>query len=251
MPGARGSPPARVTAWASPSKSWAPSSRPPARHGVDPARAGHLPRHGAPVGRRLRAWTTRSPSTRCWRTSDASLGPDRPRHDPPQRLARAPGVALGSSRAHRRTASSARSGLGHLVRHPRLARVPMLLETPGMDAGWDAVNMARVRGLPGRRSARIACACRRAASARGARHGPAGWCARRTCPGSAPGSTPDRTAPDVSAAPVGPDRPVPLAHFGHQLPMAMMAKPSDPDEHGPGRRIVPIRRPVIQSVGVR
>ena len=25
------------------------------------------------------------------------------------------------------------TGLGHLVRHPRLAQVPMLLETPGMD----------------------------------------------------------------------------------------------------------------------
>jgi deoxyribonuclease-4 len=39
------------------------------------------------------------------------------------------------------------AGLGHLVRHPRLAAVPMVLETPGMDEGWDAVNMARVRSL--------------------------------------------------------------------------------------------------------
>ena len=39
------------------------------------------------------------------------------------------------------------SGLAHLVRHPRLATVPMILETPGMDQGWDAVNMARVRTL--------------------------------------------------------------------------------------------------------
>ena len=38
-------------------------------------------------------------------------------------------------------------GLGHLVRHPRLAEVPMVLETPGMDIGWDAVNMSRVRSL--------------------------------------------------------------------------------------------------------
>ena len=36
-------------------------------------------------------------------------------------------------------------GLGHLLRHPRLAAMPMILETPGMDIGWDAVNMARVR----------------------------------------------------------------------------------------------------------
>ena len=39
------------------------------------------------------------------------------------------------------------SGLGHLLRHPRLASMPMILETPGMDTGWDAVNMARVRRL--------------------------------------------------------------------------------------------------------
>ncbi|MFI5262056.1 MAG: deoxyribonuclease IV [Candidatus Limnocylindrales bacterium] len=36
-------------------------------------------------------------------------------------------------------------GMRHLLRHPRLARVPAYLETPGMDAGWDARNMARVR----------------------------------------------------------------------------------------------------------
>jgi deoxyribonuclease IV len=38
-------------------------------------------------------------------------------------------------------------GLRHLVQHPRLAGLPMILETPGMDSGWDAVNMARVRSL--------------------------------------------------------------------------------------------------------
>lgn len=38
-------------------------------------------------------------------------------------------------------------GLGHLVRHPRLARVPMILETPGLDTGWDALDLARVRAL--------------------------------------------------------------------------------------------------------
>lgn len=39
------------------------------------------------------------------------------------------------------------TGLRHLVNHPRLANVPMVLETPGMDTGWDAVNMDRVRSL--------------------------------------------------------------------------------------------------------
>jgi deoxyribonuclease-4 len=39
------------------------------------------------------------------------------------------------------------SGLRHLVTHPRLAGVPMFLETPGMDEGYDMVNMDRVRAL--------------------------------------------------------------------------------------------------------
>jgi deoxyribonuclease-4 len=39
------------------------------------------------------------------------------------------------------------SGLGHVVRHPRLARVPMILETPDLDDGWDALDMQRVRTL--------------------------------------------------------------------------------------------------------
>ena len=34
-------------------------------------------------------------------------------------------------------------GLGHLLRHPALARVTYYLETPGMDEGYDAVNVAR------------------------------------------------------------------------------------------------------------
>ena len=38
-------------------------------------------------------------------------------------------------------------GLGHLLRHPRLAHVAYYLETPGMDEGYDAINVARVRDL--------------------------------------------------------------------------------------------------------
>jgi deoxyribonuclease-4 len=38
-------------------------------------------------------------------------------------------------------------GLGHLVRHPALREVPFILETPGMDEGYDAINLARVRAL--------------------------------------------------------------------------------------------------------
>lgn len=38
-------------------------------------------------------------------------------------------------------------GLGHLVRHPRLADRPFILETPGMDEGYDRVNLERARAL--------------------------------------------------------------------------------------------------------
>jgi deoxyribonuclease-4 len=38
-------------------------------------------------------------------------------------------------------------GLGHLLRHPKLAHAAYYLETPGMDQGYDAVNMARARDL--------------------------------------------------------------------------------------------------------
>ena len=35
------------------------------------------------------------------------------------------------------------AGLGHLLRHPALAHVTYYLETPGMDEGYDAINVAR------------------------------------------------------------------------------------------------------------
>ncbi|MGH2406790.1 MAG: deoxyribonuclease IV [Candidatus Limnocylindrales bacterium] len=38
-------------------------------------------------------------------------------------------------------------GMGHLLRHPRLVPVPFVLETPGMEEGYDLVNMDRVRLL--------------------------------------------------------------------------------------------------------
>ena len=39
------------------------------------------------------------------------------------------------------------TGLAHLLCHPALGGVTFLLETPGMDEGYDAVNMDRVRDL--------------------------------------------------------------------------------------------------------
>jgi deoxyribonuclease-4 len=57
-------------------------------------------------------------------------------------------VAMGSRQDRHEHLGDGRIGglgLGHLARHPRLIDVPMLLETPGLDGGWDAVDMARVR----------------------------------------------------------------------------------------------------------
>ncbi len=38
-------------------------------------------------------------------------------------------------------------GLAHVLRHPGLGHVTYLLETPGMDVGYDAINLARARAL--------------------------------------------------------------------------------------------------------
>ena len=38
-------------------------------------------------------------------------------------------------------------GLAHLLTHPRLRSVPFILETPGMDEGYDAINLERCRAL--------------------------------------------------------------------------------------------------------
>jgi deoxyribonuclease-4 len=38
-------------------------------------------------------------------------------------------------------------GLAHLIRHPALAHVAYLIETPGMDEGYDAVNIARAHDI--------------------------------------------------------------------------------------------------------
>jgi deoxyribonuclease-4 len=38
-------------------------------------------------------------------------------------------------------------GMGHLIRHPRLRHAAFVMETPGMDEGYDLVNMNRARDL--------------------------------------------------------------------------------------------------------
>ena len=40
-----------------------------------------------------------------------------------------------------------RAGLEHVLRHPGLAHATYYLETPGMDRGYDAINLARARAL--------------------------------------------------------------------------------------------------------
>lgn len=39
------------------------------------------------------------------------------------------------------------AGLGHLLRHPLLVGATVILETPGMDVGYDAINLARAFAL--------------------------------------------------------------------------------------------------------
>jgi deoxyribonuclease-4 len=39
------------------------------------------------------------------------------------------------------------AGLTHILRHPRLTHAAYILETPGMDVGYDAVNIQRARTL--------------------------------------------------------------------------------------------------------
>lgn len=39
------------------------------------------------------------------------------------------------------------AGLAHVLRHPRLIDATYILETPGMDAGYDAINIERARAL--------------------------------------------------------------------------------------------------------
>jgi deoxyribonuclease-4 len=43
------------------------------------------------------------------------------------------------------------AGLGHLLRHPALAHATYYLETPGMDEGYDAINIARAYDIAANR----------------------------------------------------------------------------------------------------
>ncbi len=59
-------------------------------------------------------------------------------------------TALGSHsdrHQHVGAGSIGPAGMARLLTHPQLADVPYYLETPGMDEGYDAVNMERIRLL--------------------------------------------------------------------------------------------------------
>lgn len=65
-------------------------------------------------------------------------------------------------------------GLARLLVHPALSRVAYILETPRMDEGWDATNMARARDLAAGRPLGPLPAEAQAAGSRHRRPGPAG-----------------------------------------------------------------------------
>ncbi len=100
------------------------------------------PTPGAPGS----TWRTPTRSTPSWTTSTRGSGCDRlvmihlndSKSERGSRLDRHEHVGAGRIGA---------AGLGHLLRHPRLAHAAYYLETPGMDEGYDAVNMARARDL--------------------------------------------------------------------------------------------------------
>jgi deoxyribonuclease-4 len=75
-------------------------------------------------------------------------------------------------------------GLGHLIRHPRLRGIPFILETPGMEDGYDAVNVERARALL--RGEPLADLPPEAFQARGSR-------SRGTAPATDPGHPPRQT----------------------------------------------------------
>ena len=105
-------------------------------------------------------------------------------------------------------------GLAHLLRHPRLRDVPFVLETPGMDEGYDRINLERCRmllagePLPTLPEAAFRLARRAAASAPadddvdrrgqragGSRQGPVGPGRRPTRPSTGSGRRPSKARP--------------------------------------------------------
>ena len=80
------------------------------------------------------------------REVEARLGPHRLRmlHLNDSKVARG---ARRDRHEHIGAGMIGQAGLRYVLVHPGLAGIPVYLETPGMDAGFDAVNMDRVRRL--------------------------------------------------------------------------------------------------------
>jgi deoxyribonuclease-4 len=89
-------------------------------------------------------------------------------------------------------------GLGHLIRQPALRHAAFIMETPGMDAGFDLVNVARARDLlEGRQLAPLPAA---ALQLRGSRSRGAEPATDEEEPHLEPGSTAPSSAAPASAA---------------------------------------------------
>ena len=132
-------------AWASRSTSWRRSTARSIEHGVDPARigycldtahlwgAGYDLRSRATVEALLDAFGRRIGLDRLvmvhLNDSRSELGSRLDRHE-----------HLGAGRIGAR-------GLRNVLTHPALGHVAFLIETPGMDEGYDAINLQRARDL--------------------------------------------------------------------------------------------------------
>ena len=81
------------------------------------------------------------------RLFDAQVGLDRAAAGPPQRLALRRWVAGSDRHEHLGAGRIGREGLARFLVHPALRHVAYIIETPGMEEGWDAVNLARARDL--------------------------------------------------------------------------------------------------------
>ncbi len=116
-----------------------------ARAGVDPDRIGFCldTAHLWGVGYRI---DDPDEVDRLLARVDAELGPGRLKmihlND-----SKAPRGSLRDRHEHIGAGQIGPRGMHAWLTHPRLADVPAFLETPGMDIGYDRVNMDRVRGL--------------------------------------------------------------------------------------------------------
>ena len=144
-----------------------------------PERLGLLPRHGPCLGGRASTCPTRPRPTAFLADFDDRIGLDRlvmvhlndSKSELGSRVDRHEHLGAGRIGA---------AGLRHLLVHPSLAHVTYYLETPGMDEGYDAINVARACDIAaGRPLAALPPEALEVVSGR-AQAGPAGRAARRS-----------------------------------------------------------------------